>query len=70
MVQVREREALGVKNDFQDVVDRLRIFWSDVEVAMKNPFFQIFNMSVFINLYAAVSLLRQRVERWASLTVI
>ncbi|KZT05996.1 uncharacterized protein LAESUDRAFT_726569 [Laetiporus sulphureus 93-53] len=36
-LKVKEAEALDMKNHFQDLADRIRIFWSEVELALAIP---------------------------------
>ena len=61
-VKEKEAEALDVKNQFQDVVDRLRTFWADVEAALANPLMNIIRNITVETLGARIADLTKQLE--------
>lgn len=61
-VKTKEAQALNVKNQFQDVVDRLRTFWANVEAALANPWMEAARNIAVENLGARIATLTKQLE--------
>ena len=60
---MKEAQALGVKDQFQNVVDRLRTFWADVEAALAHSSMSANLTSMAHNLGAHIAELTRQLER-------
>ena len=59
---MKEAQALRVKNQFQNVVDRLRIFWVDVEAALAKPLMNVIRKAAVQNIGARIVDLTRQLE--------
>ena len=62
---MKEAQALDVKNQFQNVVDRLRTFWADVEAALATSLMKVVQPIVVQILASTIAQLTRQLERCA-----
>lgn len=61
-LEVKKARALDVKTGFQDVVDRMRTFWVEVQNALKHPFLGLVASAVFASLDTRIANLTIQVQ--------
>lgn len=60
---MKEKEALEMKNQFQNVVDQVRIFWAEVERALAIPIVDAVRRVALNAIHQRLSELSKQLER-------